>query len=219
MVNSQPYPIVSQLFETHISILIVDDADSDRLTYSRYLQSDSEKTYRIIEAATLEEGLELWRSQKPDIILLDLNLPDGNGLGFLEAINVDRSWENVPVIVLTGSGDEKKALQAIQLGATDYLVKGDLTAKSLSTAVKQVLQESWLKAQLQRSQQQQILIAAIALRIREFTDLDDISNAIVKEVRQFINADRAIIYQFNPDMGSPKKERTHTEVKNRCNDE
>jgi PAS domain S-box-containing protein len=198
MVNSQPYPIVSQLFETHISILIVDDADSDRLTYSRYLQSDSEKTYRIIEAATLEEGLELWRSQKPDIILLDLNLPDGNGLGFLEAINVDRSWENVPVIVLTGSGDEKKALQAIKLGATDYLVKGDLTAKSLSTAVKQVLQESWLKAQLQRSQQQQILIAAIALRIREFTDLDDISNAIVKEVRQFIKADRATIYKFNP---------------------
>ena len=125
-------------------------------------------------------------------------MPDGNGLGFLEAINVDRSWENVPVIVLTGSGDEKKALQAIKLGATDYLVKGDLTAKSLSTAVKQVLQESWLKAQLQRSQQQQILIAAIALRIREFTDLDDISNAIVKEVRQFIKADRATIYKFNP---------------------
>jgi PAS domain S-box-containing protein len=199
MVNSQSYPIVSQLFETHITILIVDDADSDRLTYSCYLQSDSEKTYRIIEATTLEEGLELYRSHPPNIVLLDLSLPDGDGLEFLEAINIDRAEDRVPVIMLTGQGNEKIAVSAMKLGAADYLLKGDITAKLLTTTFNHVLRETALSRQLMRSQQQQILIAAIALRIREFTDLDDISNAIVKEVRQFIKADRATIYKFNSD--------------------
>ncbi|PZO42726.1 MAG: hypothetical protein DCF19_06755 [Pseudanabaena frigida] len=192
--------MTNQLLPSNITLLIVDDSESDREIYSRYLQSDSEQTYRIIEAETLEEGLELRRSQQPDIVLLDLNLPDGDGLEFLEAINVDRSGESVPVIMLAAQGNEKMAVNAMKLGASDYLVKGDITAKSLTISVRQVLRETVLGQQLRRSQQQQILISVIALRIREFLNLEDISKAIVKEVRQFINADRAAIYKFNPDM-------------------
>jgi len=182
-----------------VTLLMIDDSESDRVTYSRYLQSDTEKHYRIIEAETLEEGLEIWRSQPPDIVLIDLNLPDGDGLEFLEASN-DHAGEKIPVIMLTGQGDEKMAVNAMKLGAADYLGKGDITAKLLRTTVSQVLRETALSRQLLRSQQQQILIAEIALRIREFMDLENISNAIVKEVRQFVKTDRAIIYQFNPDM-------------------
>ena len=195
----QNHIITDQLLQSNITLLIIEDSESDRVTYSRYLQSDSERTYRIIEAETLGEGLELWRSQRPDFVLIDLTLPDGNGLEFLEAIN-DNAGEKVPVIVLTGQGNEKMAVRAMKLGAADYLVKGEINAKLLTVEVKRILQEIVSSKQQQRSQQQQILISAITLRIREFTDLDDISNAIVKEVRQFINADRAIIYQFNPDM-------------------
>ncbi|CAN1209146.1 histidine kinase [Tumidithrix helvetica PCC 7403] len=182
------------------TILIVDDSESDRATYSRYLQADQAQQYRILEAETFEEGLEMWRSQHPDLVMLDLNLPDGDGLEFLEAIDADRAGERVPTIVLTGQGTEKKAVSAMKLGAADYLVKGDITAKSFATAVRQVLRETALRRQLLRSQQQQTVIAEMALRIREFLNLEDISNAIVKEVRQFIHADRAAIYQFNPDM-------------------
>jgi len=85
-----------------VTLLIIDDSEGDRLTYSRYLQSDSAKTYRIIEAETLEDGLELWRSQQPDIVLIDLNLPDGDGLEFLEAINdslLERSTEELQCTV------------------------------------------------------------------------------------------------------------------------
>ena len=116
--------MTNQLLQSNITLLIIDDSKSDRLTYSRYLQSDTEKNYRIIEAETLEAGLGIWRSQPPDIVLLDLNLPDGDGLEFLEAIN-DHADEKVPVMMLTGQGDEKMAVNAMKLGAADYLVKGD----------------------------------------------------------------------------------------------
>jgi DNA-binding response OmpR family regulator len=148
-----------------VTLLVIDDSESDRLDYSRYLQSDTEKTYQIIEAETLEAGLGIWRSQPPDIVLLDLNLPDGDGLEFLEAIN-DHAGEKVPVIMLTGQGDEKIAVNAMKLGAADYLVKGDITARLLTSKVSCVLRETALSRQLWRSQQQQILMAEIAVRTR-----------------------------------------------------
>ena len=96
--NSQPLQShSSSITGLTTTILIVDDAESDRVSYARYLQADSERSYRIIEAETLEEGLELWRSQQPDIVLLDINLPDGDGLEFLEAISTDQLINKLPM--------------------------------------------------------------------------------------------------------------------------
>ena len=137
-----------------VTLLIIDDSKSDRVAFSRYLQSDLEQEYRIIEAETLEEGLELWRSQQPDVVLIDLNLPDGDGLEFLEVINSDHAGEKVPVIMLTGQGNEKMAVRAMKLGAADYLVKGDITAKLLINTINRVIRESLLREKLAIAYQQ-----------------------------------------------------------------
>ncbi|WP_026797995.1 PAS domain S-box protein [Planktothrix prolifica] len=183
-----------------LKILIVDDAESDRVSYVRYLQSDSERPYCIIEAETLEEGLELWRSQQPDVVLLDINLPDGDGLEFLEEIGIESPTNKLPVIMLTGEGDERIAVRAMKLGAMDYVVKGDVTAKSLLTFIAQVHENNLLLKQLRRSQLQQTVIASMALHIRRSHTFEDVSNTIVQEIRSFLVADRVIIYRFNPDM-------------------
>ncbi|WP_055073819.1 response regulator [Pseudanabaena sp. 'Roaring Creek'] len=190
-----------QISPPAINILIVDDSESDRATYLRYLQLDPELLCNCIEAESLEEGLNLWRSQKPDIMLIDIRLPDGDGLEFLEIIHQEETGEKTPAIILTGQGDEKLAVRAMKLGASDYLIKGELTAKSLVIVIKQVLRQTVLSRRLQRSQKQQILVSEIALRVREFLNLDDISNTIVREVRQFLGADRVVVYKFQPDMG------------------
>ncbi len=120
------------------TILIVDDSEIDRATYVRYLQSEIDHCYRIIEAETLEDALELWRSQAPDMVLLDLKLPDGDGLDFLEYISEGHVDVRSPVILLTGQSDEQTAVRAMKLGAADYLEKKDVTAISLSISVSQV---------------------------------------------------------------------------------
>ncbi|CAN1209145.1 hypothetical protein TUMEXPCC7403_02915 [Tumidithrix helvetica PCC 7403] len=182
------------------TVLIVDDSEDDRFTYSRYLLSDTDYTYRIIETETLEEGLELWRSQRPNIVLLDMNLPDGNGLEFLEALSENYPTGRSPAILLTGQGDEQTAVQAMKLGAADYLVKGNITATSLVTCVSQVREREMLALQLARSQHQQTVIAEMALRIRQSLNLKEVLESIVRELREFLVADRAIVYKFNPDM-------------------
>ena len=201
--KTQTSPLQSWNFgevKTDIKILIVEDLESDRFSYKRYLQSDPEQKYQIAEAETLEEGLELWRSQQPDVVLLDINLPDGDGLEFLEEISTGQLINKLPVIMLTGQGDERIAVRAMKLGAADYLVKSDVTAVSLLTCINQVQENNLLLLQLRRSQQQQTIIASMSLHIRRSVAFEYVSNAIVQEVRSFLAADRAIIYRFNPDM-------------------
>ncbi len=140
---------------TTIAILLVDDSQSDRDSYIRYLKSDTDYAYVITEAETLEDGLELWRSHQPNVILLDINLPDGNGLELLEAMSKSPSAQQSCVIVLTGKGDEQTAVRAMKLGADDYLVKSDVTPVLLCHTVNQVHDCFITKLQLARSQQQQ----------------------------------------------------------------
>lgn len=76
--------------------------------------------YEVSEAQTCEDALESLSKSRPDLILLDLGLPDGSGLEILRQLRLDRS---TPVIVLSVQGAEKTKIEALDLGADDYLMK------------------------------------------------------------------------------------------------
>ena len=120
--------------ERAYKILLVDDSESDRGTYRRYLLDNGGCDYEILEAETLEEGLELLRSQSSDLVLTDFNLPDGSGLELLTLLRENNREKNLPVIVMTGQGNERVAVQAMKLGASEYLVKEDITPHSVLTS-------------------------------------------------------------------------------------
>ena len=182
------------------SILIVDDSESDRVAYVRYLRAEKNFSYQIIETETLEAGLESWERNRPDLVLLDINLPDGNGLDFLEAIAKTYPAPKLPVIVMTSQTDTRMLLEAMKRGASDYLFKEERNSVVFRRCVAYVINELELSRKLARLKQQEILSTEIALRIRAFLNLDDIYQAIVTEVRQFLATDRVIVYKFNPDM-------------------
>lgn len=186
--------------ENECSILIVDDSESDRAVYVRYLQAEKNFNYQIIETDTLEAALDSWERNHPDLVLLDINLPDGNGLEFLEAIAQTYPTPKLPVIVMTSQTDTRSLLDAMKKGASDYLFKEERNSDIFRRRVAHLFNELELSRRLARLKQQEILCAEIALRIRAFSNLEDIYQAIVTEVRQFLATDRVIVYQFNPDM-------------------
>jgi PAS domain S-box-containing protein len=189
------------LSDSDITILIVDDSTEDRATYIRYLQSEQVHSYNFLEAGTLEDGLNLWRSQHPDIVLVDYFLPDGEGLELLAEMGKSEIIPKLAAIILTGSQiNEQIIVQSMRLGAADYLNKGDISAISLCNRVRQIRDRLIVNRQLQRSLQQELVVNRISLKIRQYIDLEEISNAIVQEIRVFLNADRSVIYKFNPDM-------------------
>jgi PAS domain S-box-containing protein len=135
------------------TLLIVDDFAADRELYCRSLQSDSRSRYRPIEAESVAEGLELCQSQKIDGVLLDYLLPDADGLEFLAALSELYRGNPPPVVMLTGQGSETIAVQAMKLGAQDYLVKRDLTPALLQLTMRTAIENARLKRQLAQCQE------------------------------------------------------------------
>ena len=198
--NSQIPYTYSQPLNSHITVLIVEDSESHLTIYRRYLQSDITINYQILEARNLEEAINIWRSHHLDLVILDFRLPDGNGLNFLEVIGEGATAPKLPVIILTAYKDGLAAANAIKLGAADYLIKDEINFASFCRSIHSLLERFNLFRKLQRSQQQEALISTIALHVRQSLDLPKIYETIVQDVKSFLNADRTIIYKFNPDM-------------------
>ncbi|MEH2290438.1 ATP-binding protein [Nostoc sp.] len=181
------------------TLLIIDDCAADRKIYRRYLLKDPHQCYKILEADCAEEGLALCQKEHCDVILLDFCLPDMSGLELFDRMQQEIFETSVPVIMLTGRGDEEVAVQAMKRGALDYLVKQHLTQDVLQLAVRNAIKQSCLQAQLIKTQERQRLIATTALRIRQSLNLEQILNTAVAEVQQLLKCDRVMVYQFATD--------------------
>ncbi len=92
-------------------------------------------------AKRLEEALAIIGESPPDIVLLDLGLPDSCGIGTLERM-LDHV-PNVPIVVLTGTSNGELGVLAVSLGAQDYLVKGDVNAAVLERSISYAIQRMW----------------------------------------------------------------------------
>ena len=174
---------------TQLTILIVDDSLEDSETYRRYLLTDSKYTYRILESAYGESGLELCRQVEPDAILLDFLLPDIDGLEFLSALKTQIGCTHLPVVMLTGQGNEAIAVQAMKSGASDYLVKGKITPESLRLAIHNVVEQSRLKRQLESSEERfHTSIENMLDCFCIYTSVRDESGRIVDFLIEYVNA-------------------------------
>jgi two-component system KDP operon response regulator KdpE len=98
-------------------ILIVDDEEQIRLFLRITLKAAG---YESVEAATGREAIEACTGKKPDLVLLDLGLPDISGIEALRAIRV---WTQLPVIVLSVRSEEQDKVEALDAGANDYMQK------------------------------------------------------------------------------------------------
>ncbi|HEY9878198.1 MAG TPA: PAS domain S-box protein [Leptolyngbyaceae cyanobacterium] len=185
------------------TILIVDDTDEDRLACRRFLSCDDRYSYQILEAESVNEALAMCGGQEatkdhqplPDLVLLDYQLPDDDGLVFLQKWQAHYDKRSAPVIMMSGPGNENVAVEAMKQGAQDYLVKGALTAEQLCRSVHTILERLHLQDQLEKKHKQQQLLAAIALRIRQSLNLGTVLQTAVQEVLQLLQADRVLVYR------------------------
>ena len=100
------------------TILIVDDETPLRLSLSLILQKEK---YRVETVANAEEALDCLRSHEYDLMFLDLNMPGMTGIELL--VKVHRHYPHMPVLILTAHAALESAIQAVRLGARDYLIK------------------------------------------------------------------------------------------------
>jgi two-component system KDP operon response regulator KdpE len=98
-------------------VLVIEDEPQMRRFLRASLQSHG---FRPLEAATATEGTALATSHNPDVILLDLGLPDGSGIQLARRL---REWSHTPILVISARGREEDKVEALDAGADDYLTK------------------------------------------------------------------------------------------------
>ena len=122
---------------TRIKIFVIEDNPGD-LVLIREMIKDSGLEFELENSETLKEGLETFKKLDYDILLLDLGLPDSDGIEtFLKAHS---ELTNKPIIILTGFSDEEQATNAVSRGAQDYLIKGQVDPNLLSKSIRYALE-------------------------------------------------------------------------------
>ncbi|BBM85736.1 hybrid sensor histidine kinase/response regulator [Candidatus Uabimicrobium amorphum] len=123
------------------NILIIDDSFDDRMLYNDFLKGNN-----IYEADSGSTGIDIYQNQTIDCVLLDYSLPGRNGLKVLNLLQEHDS--HIPVIMLTGQGNEKIAVESMKNGAQDYLIKDEISKEILHKSVSNVVEKTTLKKQL-----------------------------------------------------------------------
>lgn len=131
-----------------IKLIIIDDSPEDRELYKRQLSSIDSVEYHFQEFDCGQDCLMFLQNQTVDCVLLDYNLPDMDGIEILQLL-AEQDRFDIPVIFLTGQGNETIAVQAMKSGATDYLLKtdinGELLNRSIHYAIDKKLSEQKLR--------------------------------------------------------------------------
>jgi signal transduction histidine kinase len=132
-------------------VLLIEDNPDAAVLVQEYLASATAFPCQLTHVGDLGSALA-WRGpDKFDVILLDLSLPDAQGLDTVRRMHAARG--NVPIVVLTGLDDEKAGLDAVREGAQDYLVKGDLSGRALVRALRYALERQRAQEELRQSEE------------------------------------------------------------------
>jgi PAS domain S-box-containing protein len=140
-----------ELRSTGYFVLLVDD-DPDHLAFQKNSIQKIDSVELVETANNAREAIEILRNNKVDLIILDYNLPDTDGLLFLESLQDYKI--DIPVVMVTGQGDEKIAVQAMKLGACDYIVKDMDYLKTLPSVILRTLEKLHLSQSLKETKEQ-----------------------------------------------------------------
>lgn len=117
-------------------ILFVEDEASLQKTVGEVLEQEG---FEVLRALDGETGLQLAKTQNPDLILLDLILPKKDGFQVIKELKEDPATSGLKIIVLTNLGGSSDVERAISLGATNYLVKADYEIEEVVQKIKEFL--------------------------------------------------------------------------------
>jgi two-component system sensor histidine kinase UhpB len=126
-----------------IKVLLIEDNRGDSAIILGMLKKSEIAQFELTHTPRLKAGLSLLENEKFDIILLDLGLPDSEGLGSFKTTL--KKNPTTPIIILTGLANEEIGIKAIKYGAQDYLVKGEFNGKLLVRAIQYAIERKKLE--------------------------------------------------------------------------
>ncbi|NJN75499.1 MAG: response regulator [Synechococcaceae cyanobacterium RL_1_2] len=187
--------------EKIINLLVIDSSQENQENYRRFLSRTLEWHFNFTFAVSGHDAVEICRWFNPDMILLDINLPDMGGITLLVALKEIIDLVNIPVVMVIEQEGEEVIVRAMKDGVKAYFLKDQITPIQLRKTMIETYGKNRLEAELRKHQAQQDLVAKITFNIRKSLDLTTILETTVEQVRSFFQSDRVLIYKFDPDYG------------------
>ncbi|OGY84190.1 MAG: hypothetical protein A3F54_03780 [Candidatus Kerfeldbacteria bacterium RIFCSPHIGHO2_12_FULL_48_17] len=119
-------------------ILIVED---DRFLHDLSKKKFINEGYQVVSAFNGKEALERAQTELPTLIVLDILLPEIDGMDVLESLKKDPKTRNIPVIIVSNYSDRERIQQGLKLGATDYMIKAHFSPDDIVKKVKEIIQK------------------------------------------------------------------------------
>ena len=191
-----------------MKVLLIEDDEGDAFLLQALLSESKGNSIELSHVTSLQAGLAELAQASPDLILLDLSLPDAHGLESFKQLGP--KTQTIPIVVLSGLDDEKVAIQAVQEGAQDYLVKGSVNGDLLIRAMQYAIERKRAEIALRKARDElEIRVEERTLELsktnvtlrqqiieREKAEAD--LRAYAKRLKMLHEIDRAIIEAQSP---------------------
>src|SRR5690606_19531527 len=135
-----------------LRVLLIEDNPGDARLIREILMAPGWERISLDHATTLRDGIEKTRHELFDVILLDLSLPDSFGVDTLLKMRAEA--KDMAIVVLTGNSDSELGVQAVQIGAQDFIPKDELAGKVLVRALRYAVERQRTEATLRRSEEE-----------------------------------------------------------------
>jgi signal transduction histidine kinase len=175
-----------------IRVLLVEDNPGDARLLQEMLQEIGSTRYDLIHLQRLEKAAVWLREERPDVVLLDLLLPDSHGLDTFRRMHA--CAPGVPILVLSGHDDEALAAQAVREGAQDYLVKGQMNSPLLARAMRYAIERK-------RREREMEVFTTVATALRAARSRADMLPVILNQALSLLKAEGAALAMRDPISG------------------
>ena len=159
--------------QANVSVLLVEDSEADSALFAEKLNRSERADYTLKTSPTLAEASQALRENRADVVVVDLGLPDSDGIETLRRLYAE--IPSVPIIVITGQSTSSLGVKAIQEGAQDFLIKDEITTDTVARAIHYAVERSRIQAELEaarfREEQERELGSLARLTVARDTDV------------------------------------------------
>ena len=182
-------------------VLVVEDNQSDAglVRFALRAESGAEHAFVSAHVLRLEEALVSLKEKPFDLVLLDLSLPDAQGLDTLARVR--EAAPDLPIVIMTGLNDESTAVEAVRRGAQDYLVKGQADSHAVIRAILYAIERKRIEVQLNMQRARQAVLRDVNLAITSTLELEAVLEIFLQKVAQLLPGVAISVRLLNDESG------------------